>query len=77
MLDSVGADAFRPQYDYLSTASPEWGKTALLPWDEEIFAFATYSISLPVRHRLLNGMRRSAMDFARSLLYRHLAGSLL
>jgi hypothetical protein len=32
-------NVFRPEYDYLSTASPEWGKIAMLPWDEEIFGF--------------------------------------
>ena len=46
MLDSVGVNAFRPEYDYLSTASPEWGKIALLPWDEEIFGFPVADFQL-------------------------------
>lgn len=46
MLDSVGVDVFRAQYDYLSTASPEWGKIALLPWDEEIFGFSVADFQL-------------------------------
>ena len=39
MLNSVGMDAFRHEYNDLSTASPEWGRIALLPWDEAIFGF--------------------------------------
>jgi L-amino acid N-acyltransferase YncA len=46
MLDSVGVDAFRPEYDFLSTASPEWGKIALLPWDEEVFGFPVADFEL-------------------------------
>jgi RimJ/RimL family protein N-acetyltransferase len=46
MLDSVGVDAFRPEYDFLSTASPEWGKMALLPWDEEVFGFPVADFEL-------------------------------
>lgn len=37
ILDRVSD--FRPEYDDLSASSPEWGKIALLPWDEEIFGF--------------------------------------
>jgi RimJ/RimL family protein N-acetyltransferase len=37
---------FRTEYDYLSTASPEWGKIALLPWDEEIFGFPVADFQL-------------------------------
>jgi hypothetical protein len=37
---------FRPEYDYLSTASPEWGKIALLPWDEDIFGFPVADFQL-------------------------------
>jgi hypothetical protein len=46
VLDSVAVDAFRPEYDYLSAASPEWGKVALLPWDEEIFGFPVADLQL-------------------------------
>ena len=39
MLILVRMSVFRPEYDDLSSAMPEWGKIALLPWDEEIFGF--------------------------------------
>jgi RimJ/RimL family protein N-acetyltransferase len=39
-------DAFRTEYDYLSASSPEWGKIALLPWDEEIFGFPVADFQL-------------------------------
>jgi RimJ/RimL family protein N-acetyltransferase len=37
---------FQPEYDDLSTASPEWGEIALLPWDEEIFGFPVADFQL-------------------------------
>lgn len=46
MLILVRVSVFRPEYDDLSTASPEWGKIALLPWDEEIFGFPVADFQL-------------------------------
>jgi RimJ/RimL family protein N-acetyltransferase len=39
-------DAFRPEFDDLSASSPEWGKIALLPWDEEVFGFPVADFQL-------------------------------
>lgn len=46
MLYFVGVDPFRREYDYLSASSPEWGKIALLPWDEKIFGFPVADLQL-------------------------------
>ena len=46
MLILVRVNVFRPEYDYLSPASPQWGKIALLPWDEEIFGFPVADFQL-------------------------------
>jgi hypothetical protein len=39
-------DAFHTEYDFLSAAAPEWGKIALLPWDEKIFGFPVADFQL-------------------------------
>ena len=46
VLISVRVSVFQPEYDDLSTAAPEWGKVALLPWDEEIFGFPVADFQL-------------------------------
>ena len=46
VLISVRVSVFQPEYDDLSTASPQWGKVALLPWDEEIFGFPVADFQL-------------------------------
>jgi len=46
VLILVRVSVFRPEYDDLSAASPEWGKIALLPWDEEIFGFPVADFQL-------------------------------
>jgi len=46
VLILVRVSVFRPEYDHLSMASPQWGKIALLPWDEEIFGFPVADFQL-------------------------------
>jgi hypothetical protein len=46
VLILLRAGTFQPEYDYLSAASPQWGKIALLPWDEEIFGFPVADFQL-------------------------------
>lgn len=67
MLKFVGVDAFRPEYDYLSASSPEWGKIALLPWDEEIFGFPVADFQLgpnPPRVQDLPLFEKALEDFS-------------
>ncbi len=67
MLNSVEVEAFRPEYDYLSASSPEWGKIALLPWDEEIFGFPVADFQLgpnPPRVQDLPSFVNTLEDFS-------------
>jgi len=67
MLDSAGVDAFRAEYGYLSAASPEWGKIALLPWDEEIFGFPVADFQLgstPPQVQDLPSFAKALEDFS-------------
>jgi hypothetical protein len=42
----MAMDSFRPDYHALSDLFPEWGRIALLPWDEEIFGFPVADFQL-------------------------------
>jgi RimJ/RimL family protein N-acetyltransferase len=46
VLILLRVSTFQPQYGFLSAASPQWGKIALLPWDEEIFGFPVADFQL-------------------------------
>jgi RimJ/RimL family protein N-acetyltransferase len=38
--------SFLTQYDFLSASAPNWGRIAILPWDEQIFGFAVADLEL-------------------------------
>lgn len=38
--------SFRADYELLSALAPDWGRVALLPWDQEIFGFAVADLQL-------------------------------
>ncbi len=46
VLILLRVSTFQPEYEDLSTASPQWGKIALLPWDEKIFGFPVADFQL-------------------------------
>lgn len=60
-------NAFETEYDFLFAASPEWGKIALLPWDEKIFGFPVADFQLgpnPPRFEDLGRFCQALEDFS-------------
>ena len=62
-----GSGRLRTEYDHLSASSPEWGKIALLPWDEKIFGFPVADFQLgpnPPRVQDLPAFENALEDFS-------------
>jgi len=60
-------DLFRPEYESLCASSPDWGKIALLPWDEKVFGFPVADFQLgpnPPRFQDLQSFASALEDFS-------------
>lgn len=60
-------DVFQPEYDFLSAEWPDWGKIALLPWDEKIFGFPVADFQLgpnPPRTQDIHLYAKALEDFS-------------
>lgn len=81
MFITVNVDVFHTKYEYLSAELPEWGKIALLPWDEEIFGFPVADFQLgpdPPRVQDVHMFAKALEDFSArtkaKLISTHAAG---
>ncbi len=58
--------SFRADYELLCAASPDWGRVALLPWDQKIFGFPVADLQLgphPLQVSDLSPFRQALEEF--------------